>query len=1055
MAINKWFVRLAGSLLSVCIATSGQVLPSIAESRQNIKASSTQIPHAVLSPSYGEFPTTTVNSSPTRMALGPDGATWFVESSANNIGRITPAGAVLETTVSTANAGLAGITTGSDGAIWFTESTADKIGRITTDGVITTEFPITAQTQPTGIVSGPDGALWFTEFAGDSIGRLSTAGALKEFSLAAGSQPLGITLGPDGCIWFTEYGTSKIGRLDPQSGTIIETALTPGSGPHDITTGPDGSGPTGAIWFTESIGNKIGQVWPYSVRPPAFSVTEFPVTTPASKPTGIAPGPDGAFWFTENATSMIGRITTSGQVDEFPTPSPLSGPDGICLGPDGELWFSESNTSSIVRAVLPILQPTFAYYGELFGGGAGSVLGPDGALWFLSVQPGFSITGIGRMTVAGGQSLFPVPMPMNGPMGGAANLGRIALGPDGALWFTEPTADKIGRITADGMITEYPTSFGALVEGITSGPDGTLWFTENLGNKIGRISTNGTIREYSIPTSGSAPSEIVLGPDGALWFTEFNGNRIGRITANGSMMEFAIPSAQAGPDAITVGPDGALWFVEYNANKIGRITTGGVITEYTIPTARSAPLGITLGPDGALWFTEFYGYNVGRITADGAITEYASSTSSSGIIAGTDGGLWLTSPLARISLPGADRPNSTKIIGTNPPGLVITVDGSDYIAPQTFTWPLGSQHAVTVPMGASTASAQYSFTNWSDGQPLSHSIHASAGKDVYIANYKALTAAVPNLIGLPQLEATNAIESLGLLPGNTVRAPDAAAPKGSVISQSPAPGTPVSGGSEVDLVISSGPKGSIIPLVNGVISAGAFGAFSSVAPGSWIEIYGSNLALDTRGWSGSDFDGNNAPTSLDGVKVSIGGQPAFVDYISSTQVNAQLPSNIATGAPLPLTVANGNSTSSPFNVIVNATEPGLLAPSTLNVNGNQYVAAQHLDRTYVLPSGAAVNSRPAQPGETIVIYGVGFGPVTPNTPAGQVATQTDQLSTPFEIMFGQTPAKLPYFGLAPGFVGLYQFNVTVPAVPDSDLVRLTFNLGGASGTQILYTAVHH
>ena len=61
---------------------------------------------------------------------------------------------------------------------------------------------------------------------------------------------------------------------------------------------------------------------------------------------------------------------------------------------------------------------------------------------------------------------------------------------------------------------------------------------------------------------------------------------------------------------------------------------------------------------------------------------------------------------------------------------------------------------------------------------------------------------------------------------------------------------------------------------------------------------------------------------------------------------------------------------------------------------------------------------------------------------------------PLQILFGQTPAQAAYFGLAPSFVGLYQFNVVVPAVADNDLVPLTFNLGGVPGTQKLYTAVH-
>ena len=89
-----------------------------------------------------------------------------------------------------------------------------------------------------------------------------------------------------------------------------------------------------------------------------------------------------------------------------------------------------------------------------------------------------------------------------------------------------------------------------------------------------------------------------------------------------------------------------------------------------------------------------------------------------------------------------------------------------------------------------------------------------------------------------------------------------------------------------------------------------------------------------------------------------------------------------------------------------------------------------------------------------MIYGVGFGDVTPNIPAGQIVTETNQLSASLTISFGQTPATLLYSGLAPSLVGVYQFNVMVPAVANSDLVPLTFELGGVPGTQTLFTVVH-
>jgi uncharacterized protein (TIGR03437 family) len=246
-------------------------------------------------------------------------------------------------------------------------------------------------------------------------------------------------------------------------------------------------------------------------------------------------------------------------------------------------------------------------------------------------------------------------------------------------------------------------------------------------------------------------------------------------------------------------------------------------------------------------------------------------------------------------------------------------------------------------------------------------------------------------------------------------------------------------------------------VVSGAISAGAFGAFSTAAPGSWVEIYGSNLASTTRSWTGTDFDGNTAPTRIDGVSVYVGDYySAYVAYVSPGQVNVQLPSNIGTG-PFLLWICNASACSPAATITVNPTAPGLLAPPSFNIGGKQYVVAQLSDGAYVLPTGAiaGLNSRPAKPGETIVIYGIGFGTVTPDTPAGTIAPASTHITAPLQFLFGQTPPQqVPYAGLAPGLVGLYQFNITVPQVSDSDLVPLTFTLGGAAGAQTLYTAVH-
>jgi uncharacterized protein (TIGR03437 family) len=242
----------------------------------------------------------------------------------------------------------------------------------------------------------------------------------------------------------------------------------------------------------------------------------------------------------------------------------------------------------------------------------------------------------------------------------------------------------------------------------------------------------------------------------------------------------------------------------------------------------------------------------------------------------------------------------------------------------------------------------------------------------------------------------------------------------------------------------------------GVVSASAFGGFTAIAPGSWIEIYGSNLAPNTSSWSGADFTNGVGPTSLGGVQVSIGGAPAFVDYVSPGQIDALVPSNAPTGAQ-EVTVTTANGTSDGSGITVNQTEPGLLAPAVFTIGGKQYVGALLPDGTFALPTGAVsgVASRPAMVGEILTIYGVGFGPVTGGLTAGTLVTQLNSLTTPIQFLFGSTVATVSYYGLAPSFTGLYQFDVTVPSVGANAAEPISITLGGAKGSQTLYIAVQN
>ena len=178
-----------------------------------------------------------------------------------------------------------------------------------------------------------------------------------------------------------------------------------------------------------------------------------------------------------------------------------------------------------------------------------------------------------------------------------------------------------------------------------------------------------------------------------------------------------------------------------------------------------------------------------------------------------------------------------------------------------------------------------------------------------------------------------------------------------------------------------------IPSIVSVTGASSFGGGAAVAAGSWVEIYGTNFSSQTATWSNADFNDGVAPTSLAGVTVSIGGLPAFLSYVSPTQINALLPSGLSLGSQ-PLTVQNANGISAPYAAKVQAIDPQLWAPALFKIGGTQYAGAMLSDfSTYVLPTGAVpgLTSRSAMSGETVILYGIGFGPVTPNLLAGQIA----------------------------------------------------------------------
>lgn len=251
-----------------------------------------------------------------------------------------------------------------------------------------------------------------------------------------------------------------------------------------------------------------------------------------------------------------------------------------------------------------------------------------------------------------------------------------------------------------------------------------------------------------------------------------------------------------------------------------------------------------------------------------------------------------------------------------------------------------------------------------------------------------------------------------------------------------------------------GPGGPPLIAAEGVRGAGAFGG-GAAAPGTWIEIFGVSLSPTTRAWADADFVNNTAPRSLDGVSVLVGGRPAFVGFVSPGQVNAVLPADVSLGAQ-PVVVRNGIGEGGGAVVSVNANAAGILAPTQFLLAGRQHIGALFEDgKTWVLARGAVegIDSRPAAPGDRLTTFAVGLGPVISGLQPGIVATGPQSIISQLQIYFANVPASVSYAGLAPGYVGLYQINFTVPQVSPGTAVPLEFRLSGTRLSQNLVMAI--
>ncbi len=278
------------------------------------------------------------------------------------------------------------------------------------------------------IIQGPDGNMWATTENVDGVAKITPDGTVTEFQLPNDS--FGIAVGPDNNLWVsTVIGVIKVPPANPAGFTTFDVGLADGRG---IVKGPDGR-----MWVAGD-----GELISFDPANPVG--TADPTAIAGLSARGMSVGSDGLLWIADQG----GRVL-SATAEATPTVTPYDiqiaaagGAQGVAGGPNGQVaYVAPLTTPQTVGRITPGGSPlkTELEPSDPFG----VVFAPDGAYWIARFQTNDLL----RLTPDGQTSMLTGFAPSDGPR-------KIATGPDGTLWVTLDTAEKVARVT--GVVAPPP-----------------------------------------------------------------------------------------------------------------------------------------------------------------------------------------------------------------------------------------------------------------------------------------------------------------------------------------------------------------------------------------------------------------------------------------------------------------------------------------------------------------------------------------------------------------------------------------------------------------------
>ena len=225
-------------------------------------------------------------------------------------------------------------------------------------------------------------------------------------------------------------------------------------------------------------------------------------------------------------------------------------------------------------------------------------------------------------------------------------------------------------------------------------------------------------------------------------------------------------------------------------------------------------------------------------------------------------------------------------------------------------------------------------------------------------------------------------------------------------------------------------SGGVVPI---------YSSATTIQPGEWVSIYGANLADSTVVWNG-DF-----PVSLGGTSVTINGKRAYLYYVSAGQIDLQAPDDGSSGPVMVTVTTSHGSANSTVNLAQFAPAFSLLdskhvAGIILRADGSGAYGKGTYDILGPTGNSLGYATVAARAGDSVALFGVGFGPTTTAVPAGQLFSGVAPAANPVNLLIKNVSVKPGFAGLSSA--GLFQFNLTIPAGLGAGDVSLSALVGG-------------